>query len=157
MESILARTLAILPLGVLAVGLVTACSDQVPPPTAPAAVTAPAAPPTTVQATTPDPTPPPTPAPARPTAPKANGKPKVAYSCEPNAPAKFGDPAHPNTITNKSCPALNAAKERAARDYQRKLDAEHRAVSDAALQACREQTGQTTAQCQAQARAGLAS
>ncbi|GJF03862.1 hypothetical protein PSD17_28210 [Pseudonocardia sp. D17] len=155
MESIIARAVATLALGALATGLAAACSDQVPP--APAGVAAPATPSTTVQATTPNPTPPPTSAPAQPTSPKPRAKPKVAYSCEPDAPAKFGDPAHPNTITNKSCPALNAAKEKAARDYQRKLDAERSAVSDAALQACREQTGQTTAQCQAQARAGLAS
>ncbi|MER7434222.1 hypothetical protein ABT341_05795 [Pseudonocardia alni] len=41
----------------------------------------------------------------------------VVYTCEPWADAEFGDPAHPDDITNKACPELNAAKEQAQREY----------------------------------------
>lgn len=46
----------------------------------------------------------------------------VVYTCEPWADARLDDPAHPNHITNKDCPEINAAKERAQREYLEQLD-----------------------------------
>ena len=114
---------------------------------APVAPTAVAAPATTTKAT-PRPT----------TATKKRAKTTSVYRCEPKANAKFEDPARPNVITNKSCPALNAAKEKAQREYaEQQKAAQQLSVGEAALKACREQTGQTTQQCQAQAARGEAS
>ncbi len=48
----------------------------------------------------------------------------VRFSCEPWADARMDDPAHPNWITNKDYPELNAAKERAQREYRDELDRE---------------------------------
>jgi hypothetical protein len=45
----------------------------------------------------------------------------VVYTCEPSADARMDDPAHPNWITNKDCPKLNALKERAQREYRDQL------------------------------------
>ena len=49
---------------------------------------------------------------------------QVVYSCEPAADAEFGDPDNPNVITNKDCPEINAAKERAQREYLEQLNSE---------------------------------
>ena len=57
-----------------------------------------------------------------PSPPKATPKPKAAkpkptvrYSCDPAGVARFDDPARPNVITNKSCPKIQAEKEKRAR------------------------------------------
>jgi hypothetical protein len=71
-------------------------------------------------------------------------------TCEPDSPARLVG----NSIVNKDCPEINAAKERAQRGYAKQ---QARRESDAALEACREQTGKTTAECIADAKAGNAS
>lgn len=145
----LAHALFALALGALTTGLVACTVQTQEPPPAPVPVTAPAA------TTTPPPVVEPPPVTTSRAAPKTTqAKAKIVYTCEPNATAKFGDPAHPNTITNKSCPAANAAKEKAAREYQQQ---QAKQINDAALAACRAQTGQTNAQCIAQAARGEAS
>jgi hypothetical protein len=85
------------------------------------------------------------------------------YTCEPAADARVID----GIIVNKDCPELNAAKEQAQREYATSGEAQYDYYVDGpgageiaqenALQACREQTGMTTAQCQADAAAGNAS
>jgi hypothetical protein len=85
------------------------------------------------------------------------------YTCEPAADARVVD----GTIVNKDCPGLNAAKEQAQREYATSGEAQYDYYVDGpgageiaqenALQACREQTGMTTAQCKADAAAGNAS
>ncbi|MER7434328.1 hypothetical protein ABT341_06330 [Pseudonocardia alni] len=84
------------------------------------------------------------------------------YTCEPAADARVID----GIIVNKDCPELNAAKEQAQREYATSGEAQYDYYVDGpgageiaqknALQACREQTGMTTAQCQADAAAGNA-
>ncbi|MBO4240378.1 hypothetical protein [Pseudonocardia alni] len=84
------------------------------------------------------------------------------YICEPAADARVID----GIIVNKDCPELNAAKEQAQRQYATSGEAQYDYYVDGpgagevaqknALQACREQTGMTTAQCQADAAAGNA-
>ncbi|MET0191288.1 MAG: hypothetical protein ABW212_19980 [Pseudonocardia sediminis] len=53
----------------------------------------------------------------RPVTPAAQETATVTYTCDPTGDPEFGDPANPNHITNKDCPALNAAKEQAQREY----------------------------------------
>jgi hypothetical protein len=67
---------------------------------------------------------------------------KPRYSCEPSAPAKV-DPKT-NIITNKSCPAIAAAKEKAQRE-----DAERQQVTgETRAQYC-QRTGQSIVTCDA--------
>ncbi|MEU6698661.1 hypothetical protein [Pseudonocardia sp. NPDC046786] len=85
------------------------------------------------------------------------------YTCEPAADARVVD----GIIVNKDCPGLNAAKEQTQREYATSGEAQYdyyvggpgagEIAQENALQACREQTGMTTAQCQADAAAGNAS
>jgi hypothetical protein len=82
----------------------------------------------------------------------------LKLTCEPNAPARLVG----NTIVNKACPEINAAKEKAQREYATSGDAQadwarQQDPGQAALQACREQTGMSTAECIADAQAGNAS
>jgi methylphosphotriester-DNA--protein-cysteine methyltransferase len=79
---------------------------------------------------------------------KPTRKPKL--TCEPDAPARLVG----NKIVNKACPELNAAKERAQREF---AEQQARQESEAALRACREQTGMSTDECIADAKAGNAS
>ncbi|MDN5851335.1 MAG: hypothetical protein L0K86_00560 [Actinomycetia bacterium] len=124
------------------------------PPTPPVVAAASAVPATTATSA-PSPTTAPAPRPATAT---KRAKTSPVYRCEPDAAARFDDPARPNVITNKNCPGLNAAKEKAQRKYtEQQRAAEQSAVGEAALAACREQTGQTTQECQAQAARGEAS
>ncbi|MEJ8278265.1 hypothetical protein [Pseudonocardia spirodelae] len=65
----------------------------------------------------------------------------VLYTCEPTADPEFEDPAHPHYITNKNCPDLIAAKERAQREYLEQLQAEERdAGGDGLESACSDPT-----------------
>lgn len=48
----------------------------------------------------------------------------VRFTCEPWADARMDDPAHPNRITNKDCAEINAAKERAQREFRDQMDRE---------------------------------
>ncbi|ALL79330.1 hypothetical protein AD006_28950 (plasmid) [Pseudonocardia sp. EC080610-09] len=48
----------------------------------------------------------------------------VTYTCDPTGDPEFGDPANPHLITNKDCPALNAAKEQAQREYLEQLNSD---------------------------------
>lgn len=61
---------------------------------------------------------------------EASDTPTVRLTCEPWADARMDDPAHPNWITNKDCPDLIAAKERAQREFRDQLDREAAARTD---------------------------
>jgi len=74
----------------------------------------------------------------------------LKLSCEPDAPARLVG----NTIVNKDCPDLIGSKERAQRKY---AEEQLRQESEAALRSCREQTGMSTDECIADAKAGNAS
>lgn len=72
---------------------------------------------------------------------EASDTPTVRLTCEPSAAARMDDPAHPNRITNKNCPDLIAAKERAQREFRDQLDREaaaarHDEVGDWRESAC---------------------
>lgn len=54
----------------------------------------------------------------------------VVYTCDP----RFDDPANPHHITNKDCPALNAAKDQAQREYLEPLRAEEDVVGGDGLE-----------------------
>lgn len=90
------------------------------------------------------------PSPPATTTPTTREEQQLTYTCEPDAPARLVG----NIIVNKDCPKLNAAKEKAQREY---AEQQGRTAEDNALRACREQTGMTTEQCKADAAAGNAS
>jgi hypothetical protein len=78
-------------------------------------------------------------------------------SCEPHAPARVVG----NVIVNKACSGRDAAKAKARGEYATSGDAQsdwqrQQDPGQAALQACREQTGMSTADCIADARTGNA-
>ena len=78
----------------------------------------------------------------------------LVLTCEPHANARLVS----NIIVNKDCPALNAAKEQAQREYaEQQATSAGEVAQENALRACRAQTGMTTAECQADAAAGNAS
>ncbi|MBC3191604.1 hypothetical protein H7X46_11070 [Pseudonocardia sp. C8] len=75
----------------------------------------------------------------------------TVYTCDPTGDPEFGDPGNPNVITNKDCPEINAAKERANREFAEQLDGE--VVGDHRERTCSDPTSAEygTAACGADA------
>lgn len=69
----------------------------------------------------------------------AEPEPSVVYTCDPAGDPEFGDPANPNLITNKDCPEITAAKERAQREYLEQPDSDD-AVGDHREYTCSDPT-----------------
>lgn len=153
----------------LAAAAIAGCSGQTPmtataaassttTSTTPAAATSPQLPATSTPSPTSDPAPTTqTRATSKKTAATKRPARQPKLTCEPHAPARLAG----NIIVNKACPGLNAAKARAQGEYATSGDAQadwerQQDPGRAALQACREQTGMSTAECIADAKAGNA-